>query len=57
MIKTTPIKRIRRIIELLRRASYKTEPEKVLKIGQPHIIQCCKGKRKTAGGFKWRYKN
>lgn len=24
-------------------------------ISTPHICQCCKGKRETAGGFKWRY--
>ena len=28
---------------------------KELKIGQAHICDCCKGKRKTAGGFKWKY--
>lgn len=27
-----------------------------LGIDQGHISQCCKGKRKTAGGYKWKYK-
>ena len=29
--------------------------ERELCINNSHIIQCCKGKRKTAGKFKWRY--
>ena len=28
-----------------------------LQIVQSHICACCKGKRKTTGGFKWKYKN
>ena len=32
------------------------EVERVLDINNSHIIQCCKGKRKSAGGFIWRYK-
>lgn len=31
--------------------------QKYLGINNSNIIQCCKGKRKTAGGFKWRYSN
>ena len=31
-----------------------TEAEKVIPTGQ-HINQVCKGKRKTAGGYKWAY--
>lgn len=26
-----------------------------LNISVPHICDCCKGKRKSAGGFKWQY--
>ena len=26
-------------------------------IDSSHIINCCKGKRKSAGGYKWRYKD
>lgn len=28
-----------------------------LNIDSGHIAKCCKGERKSAGGFKWRYKN
>ena len=28
-----------------------------LKINYGDIVQCCKGRRKTAGGYKWRYVN
>lgn len=31
--------------------------QKHLSINNSNIIQCCKGKRKTAGGFIWRYAN
>ena len=30
--------------------------ERELGIHHSSIIQCCKGERKTAGGFKWKYK-
>lgn len=29
---------------------------KKLKISDGNIVACCKGKRKTAGGYKWEYK-
>lgn len=32
------------------------EAAKELGISQGHITNCCQGKRKTAYGFKWRYK-
>ena len=32
------------------------EVERVLGINNSHIIQCCKGKRKSSGGFIWKYK-
>lgn len=32
------------------------EASTILKISNGNITRCCKGKRKTAGGFKWRYK-
>lgn len=28
-----------------------------IKIHNEHIIDCCKGRRNKAGGFKWRYKD
>lgn len=33
------------------------EAQRQLGIGHPHICSCCQGKRKTAGGFIWRYKD
>lgn len=33
------------------------EAERQSKINHTHICQCCKGKRKTAGGYVWRYKD
>ena len=32
------------------------EVERVLDINNSNIIQCCKGRYKSAGGFIWRYK-
>ncbi len=26
-------------------------------VNKSHITECCKNKRKTAGGYKWSYKN
>lgn len=31
------------------------EAESTLYIGGAHICACCNGKRKTAGGYKWKY--
>ena len=42
--------------EFIREWPSSHEVERVLKIAQTNIIQCCKGKRKSAGGFVWRYK-
>lgn len=33
-----------------------TEVERILNINSSHIGECCKGKRKTAGGFVWKYR-
>ena len=33
-----------------------SEVKRVLGIDNSHIIHCCKGKRKSSGGFVWRYK-
>ena len=33
-----------------------TEVERILKINASHVSECCKNKRKTAGGYKWKYK-
>ena len=32
------------------------EVERQLGINQSNISMCCNGKRNTAGGFKWKYK-
>ncbi len=32
-----------------------TEAEKTLNIANQSIVACCKGKRKTAGGYSWKY--
>ena len=31
------------------------QAERELQINNANIISCCKGKRKTAGGYEWRY--
>lgn len=33
------------------------EAEKVTNISRSHISQCCNGKRKTAGGYVWRFRD
>ena len=32
------------------------EASRILKISQGNISVCCRGKRKTAGGYVWKYK-
>jgi len=36
---------------------FKTIKESQLETSSPHISKVCTGKRKTSGGFIWRYKN
>ncbi len=31
--------------------------QRIMHIPNPNIVKCCKGKRKTAGGYIWRYIN
>lgn len=31
--------------------------ERILGISRVHTSECCRGKRKTAGGFKWKFKD
>jgi hypothetical protein len=38
-------------------AEYKSISDAERKNGISHISMCCSGKRKTAGGFIWKYKN
>lgn len=42
--------------EIIKEWSCAIEVEKELGIQSSHICNCCKGKRKTCGGFIWRYK-
>ena len=42
---------------LIREWASQLEVRKNLKISNGNIASCCKGKRKTAGGFIWRYKD
>ena len=37
-------------------AEYPSLREVKRQLGLTHISECCKGKRKTCGGFKWQYK-
>lgn len=41
--------------EVLRKFSSITQAESELRINHSHISQCCKGTRKTAGGYRWKY--
>lgn len=34
-----------------------TEAERKLKLSCSHISECCRGIRKTCGGYKWKYEN
>ena len=40
------------IIAVFKSAS---EAAKILGLQQPLIVKCCKGERKSTGGFKWSY--
>lgn len=42
---------------IIREFSSATEAEHYLKVKGSHISCCCTGRRKTAYGYKWRYKN
>ena len=41
--------------ELVRKWESATQVERELGYNLSHISECCKGKRKTCGGYKWRY--
>lgn len=42
---------------LIKKWEYIKLASQTLGINETGIIQCCKGKRQTAGGFVWKYKN
>ena len=41
--------------EVVRRWECMSDATREIGVNRPHISQCCHGKRKTAGGFRWRY--
>lgn len=43
--------------KLIKKWNYIREAGKELNINNANIVSCCKNKRKTAGGFVWRYVN
>lgn len=43
--------------EFIRECKSAIEVEKIFNINHSHITACCKCKRKTAGGYIWKYKN
>lgn len=34
-----------------------SEAERITGIPNPNVVKCCKGERKTAGGYIWKYKD
>lgn len=43
--------------KFIRQWDYIRQIQNVLKINNANIVACCKGKRKSAGGYVWRYVN
>lgn len=54
--RSKPITQYSKSGEFIRDWKGASEVERVLRINNSHIIECCKGKLKSAGGFIWRYK-
>lgn len=50
-----PIAMLDKNDKVLRTFSSITEATQLTNISGCHICNCCKGRRKTAGGFKWKY--
>ena len=55
--KAIPILQFSKDGEFIKEWQSAKEAQRQLGIFQSNICDCCKGKRKTAGGFMWRYKN
>lgn len=53
--KSIPILQFTKNGELVKKWDSIMDIERELGIRQPHVSSCCKGKRKTTGGFIWRY--
>ena len=54
--RSKPITQYSKSGEFIREWQGAREVERMLGIGNSHIIACCKGKRKSAGRFVWKYK-
>lgn len=55
--KTRNVVQYNRDGELIKKWSSSKEASKALNIDDSSIYKCCKGKRKTVGGYIWRYEN
>ena len=54
--RSKPILQYSKSGEFIRDWQGASEVERVLGINNSHIIECCKGKLKSSGGFVWKYK-
>ena len=54
--RSKPILQYSKSGEFIKELPSSREAERILGIANQHIIACCKGKRKSSGGFVWRYK-
>lgn len=54
--RSKPILQYSKSGDFIREWKSAAEVERMLGIANSHIIACCKGKRKSAGGFIWKYK-
>ena len=54
--RSKPILQYSKSGDFIREWKSAAEVERVLGINNSDIIQCCKGRRKSAGGYIWRYK-
>ena len=55
--KSIPVMQLDKNKNLINIFSSISEAESKTKVYNPNIIKCCKGERKTAGGYIWKYAN
>lgn len=55
IVKSIPILQFSLDGELVRKWDSAEEASKELNIFRSSIIECCKGRRKSAGGYRWKY--
>lgn len=55
--KSIPVMQLDKNKNLINIFSSISEAESKTKVHNPNIIKCCKGERKTAGGYIWKYAN